>query len=258
MLTILSPAKTLDFDIEPAIPTNSQPGLLAHSEYLIKKLQKLSAKKIAALMDLSPKLADLNYQRFQEFHTPFTTQNAKPAVYVFKGDVYLGLKIEDFTQQEILYTQDHLRILSGLYGLLRPLDLMQPYRLEMGTSFAVTPSKKNLYQYWGDKISIELNTACETAGTDIILNLASQEYFKAVQTKKLKHRVISCEFIDGENDKYKVISFFAKKARGLMAKYVLQNQVKNPDDLRGFDYEGYLYDPNRSNQNQFIFKRDKK
>lgn len=258
MLAVISPAKTLDFDNVPAVKTTTQPELLAQSEYLIGKLRKLSPKKIGTMMDISPKLAELNHQRFHDFHTPFTTENAAPAIMVFKGDVYLGMKAEEFSAKELAYAQDHLRMLSGLYGLLKPMDLMQPYRLEMGTSFAATPTKKNLYQYWGNTITEKINEAMANANTDILVNLASQEYFKAVVPKKLKGKIVACEFLDGKNGKFKTISFFAKKARGMMANYIIKNEVKSPVDLRGFDYEGYIYSPNLSKEDQFIFTREEK
>ncbi len=258
MLAVISPAKTLQFEEVPKVPFTTQPELLKQSEYLIEKLKKLSPKKIGALMDISPKLADLNHQRYHEFHTPFTTENSEPSIMVFKGDVYLGMKAEEFNERELLYAQDHLRILSGLYGLLKPLDLMQPYRLEMGTSLGVTATKKNLYQYWGNTITENINESLENANTDTLVNLASQEYFKAVVPKKLKGKIVVCEFLDGKNGKHKVISFFAKKARGMMANYIIKNEVKNPEDLRGFDYEGYIYAPKLSTNNEFIFTRDEK
>ncbi|MES2627356.1 MAG: peroxide stress protein YaaA [Bacteroidota bacterium] len=258
MLAVISPAKTLEFENIPPVPETTLPDLLPQSEYLIEKLKKLSVKKIGALMDISPKLAELNHQRFHEFHTPFNEKNAKPSIMVFKGDVYLGMKAEEFSEKELKYAQHHLRMLSGLYGLLRPFDLMQPYRLEMGTSFAVTAAKKNLYQYWGNTITEKLNEALEEAGTKTLLNLASQEYFKAVVPKKLKGNVVVCEFLDGKNGKHKVISFFAKKARGMMANYLIKNEVKSPADLRGFDAEGYIYAPKLSTKDQFIFTRDEK
>ncbi len=209
-------------------------------------------------MDISPKLAELNHQRYHEFHTPFTTENAQPAIMVFKGDVYLGMKAEEFSTKELKYAQNHLRMLSGLYGLLRPLDLMQAYRLEMGTSLVITATKKNLYQYWGNTITEKLNEALAEANTKTLVNLASQEYFKSVVTKKLKGEIVVCEFLDGKNGKHKVISFFAKKARGMMANYIIKNEVKKAEDLRGFDYEGYIYSPNLSKKDQFIFTRDEK
>lgn len=209
-------------------------------------------------MDISPKLAELNHQRYHDFHLPFTEENARAALMVFKGEVYLGLKAEELNTNELNYAQDHLRILSGLYGLLKPFDLIQPYRLEMGTSLAVTATKKNLYQYWGATITEKVNEALAQSGTKTLVNLASQEYFQSIQPKKLKGEIVVCDFLDGKNGKMKMISFFAKKARGMMTNYIVKNEIKKADDLRGFDYEGYLYNPNLSKPNQYIFTREEK
>jgi len=258
MLAVISPAKTLDFENTHTTPELTQPVLLENSVYLIEKLRKLSLKKIGEMMEISPKLAELNHQRYLDFNTPFTNKNAKPAIMVFKGDVYQGLKAEELSEKELIYAQNHLNILSGLYGLLKPFDLIQPYRLEMGTSLVVTPTKKNLYQYWGETITNELNKNLAKSGTDLLVNLASQEYFKAVKPAKIKAKLVHCEFLDEKNGKFKTISFFAKKARGMMANYLIKNEVKKAEDLRGFNYEGYIYSPNLSKNDQFIFTRIEK
>jgi cytoplasmic iron level regulating protein YaaA (DUF328/UPF0246 family) len=257
MLMLLSPAKKLDYNTAPVTARFSQPELMENAEYLVDKLQKISATKIGKLMDLSVNLSNLNFERFQAFHTPFTPENAKQAVLAFNGDVYLGLDASTLSESDFDFAQAHLRILSGLYGLLKPLDLIQPYRLEMGTSFAVTPSKKTLYKYWNNTITDVANTALSEQGDDVLLNLASGEYFKAVQPERVKGIVINVHFRDLKNGVYKPISIWVKQARGMMARYVIQNRIKKPEDLKGFDAKGYYFSPNDSTETELVFLRDK-
>lgn len=254
MIVVISPAKTLQFpSSEPKAYT--QPIFAEEAQQLASKLKKLNAKKIADLMEVSDSIAELNFNRFQDFSFPFNPANAHHALRVFKGDVYQGLEAETLSENGLKFADQHLRILSGLYGLLRPFDLMQAYRLEMGTPFAYSPAKKNLYQFWGPKIALQLNEHAESIGTDTLLNLASQEYFKAVQLKTLRLKVKQCDFLDGDGNQYKMISFFAKKARGLMTRFILENQITKFEDLRAFDSEGYIFAPNRSSDNHYVFTR---
>jgi len=256
MLTLLSPAKTLDFETAPTTDVYSQAILLENAEYLVKKLRKLSVSQIGNLMHLSEKLADLNHHQYANFHTPFTSDNAKQAILAFKGDVYVGLEAESFSADDFDFAQNHLRILSGLYGLLRPLDLMQAYRLEMGTRWSVTPTKNNLYKYWNTQITKKINEILEAQEEKILVNLASNEYFKAVKPKLVEGRILTPVFKDFKNGQYKVISFFAKKARGSMARYIIQNRITNLDDIKAFDTNGYYYKKELSKENEWVFVRD--
>ncbi len=256
MLTLISPAKTLDFENESVTTSYTQASMLENAEYLIKKLRKLSVKKIGSLMNISDKLAELNHQRFAHFHTPFTLQNAKQAVLAFKGDVYIGLEAENFSTDDFEFAQKHLRILSGLYGLLRPLDLIQAYRLEMGTKFKVTPTKDNLYKYWDVRITQKINEILETQQEQVLVNLASNEYFKAVKPKLVKGRILTPIFKDFKNGQYKVISFFAKKARGSMARYIIQNRITQINDIKSFNTDGYYFNEKLSNESEWVFVRD--
>ncbi len=254
MKIVLSPAKSLNFENVPEIGNHTMPVLLDQSEKLIKKLSKLSPKKIADLMSISPKLADLNYGRFQSWQLPFTEENAKPALFVFTGEAYRGMDSRSFSKEDIEASQDYLRILSGLYGLLKPHDIIQPYRLEMGTKLKVTPKKDNLYKFWGDQITNVLNE--ELAADDgVLVNLASNEYFKAVNLKKLKGRVINCAFKDEKDGQYKTIFVYAKFARGLMTRFIIQNRIKEVEHLKAFDLEGYSFNPNLSKEDNFVFTR---
>jgi cytoplasmic iron level regulating protein YaaA (DUF328/UPF0246 family) len=251
MLLLISPAKTLDTQpIE--IRQFTSPVMLRQSAGLIKVLKKLKATDLKDLMDISDDLAALNVARFKAYKTPFTPENAKPAVYMFRGDVYGGLDIDSFQQEDILFAQDHLRILSGLYGLLKPLDLIQPYRLEMGTSL-VTEHGNNLYDYWGDKITQQVKTDLKLEGSGIIINLASQEYFKAVKPKLLKGKLINVHFKENRNGVLKIISFSAKRARGLMSRYIIQHQLTNPEDIKSFNLEGYNWDSKLSTETDYVF-----
>jgi cytoplasmic iron level regulating protein YaaA (DUF328/UPF0246 family) len=255
MLMVISPAKTLDYDTPPATQRYTQPEHLAHAQDLINQLRDLSPAQIAELMHLSDKLAGLNAARFGSWTPKFSPDNAKQALLAFKGDVYTGLHAEDFSEADFDFAQSHLRMLSGLYGVLRPLDLMQPYRLEMGTKLA-NPRGKDLYAFWGERISGWLNQALAAQGDEVLLNLASNEYFSAVQRKALNARVIDTEFKDLKNGQYKIISFYAKKARGLMARYVIKERLKNPEGLKDFNDQGYAYSSTLSSPNKLVFLRD--
>ncbi len=238
MKIVISPAKSLDFESEIPVDRGTQPKFLEQATTLNKKLESKSKKAIGELMHLSDNLAQLNYTRYKEFSTPFTKSNARPAVYAFNGDVYQGLDVQTLPKEKIDALQDTLRILSGMYGVLRPLDLMQPYRLEMGTNLKVG-RKKNLYEFWGDTITNSLNEELED--DELFVNLASNEYFKVVIPKKLKVPVISPVFKDFKNGKLKIISFFAKKARGSMSRYLIETGATSLNNLKGFDYDGYAF-----------------
>ncbi|MDH4570920.1 peroxide stress protein YaaA [Pseudomonas sp. BN414] len=255
MLLVISPAKTLDYETPPVTSRFTQPEFLDHAQELIQQLRELSPAQIAELMHLSDKLAGLNVARYGSWHPDFTPDNAKQALLAFKGDVYTGLNAEDFVDADFDFAQQHLRMLSGLYGLLRPLDLMQPYRLEMGTKLA-NARGKDLYAFWGERISGWLNEALAAQGDDILLNLASNEYFSSVKRKALSARIIDTEFKDLKNGQYKIISFYAKKARGLMARYVIKERLKDPEGLKDFNYQGYRYSAEHSKPDSLVFLRD--
>jgi uncharacterized protein len=255
MLMVISPAKTLDYETPPATPHFTLPEHLHDSSILIEQLRSLTPAQIATLMSLSDKLAGLNAARYGSWTPDFNSQNAKQALLAFKGDVYTGLNAEDFSPADFTYAQQHLRMLSGLYGLLRPLDLMQPYRLEMGTKLA-NPRGKNLYEFWGERISGYLNQALLEQGDNLLLNLASNEYFSSVKLKALNARVINTEFKDLKNGQYKIISFYAKKARGLMARYVIKERLNDPAGLKDFNYQGYRYHAEHSKPDSLVFLRD--
>jgi len=255
MLMVISPAKTLDYETPPITERFTLPQHLDHSQQLIELLRDYSPAQISELMHLSDKLAALNVARYGSWTAEFTPDNAKQALLAFKGDVYTGLNVDDFTDDDLLFAQQHLRMLSGLYGLLRPLDLMQPYRLEMGTKL-VNPRGKDLYAFWGERISDWLNEALREQGDDVLLNLASNEYFSSVKRKALNARVIDVDFKDMKNGQYKIISFYAKKARGLMARWVIKERIAKPEQLSAFDYEGYRFSADDSSANHLVFLRD--
>ncbi|MGL5007457.1 MAG: peroxide stress protein YaaA [Plesiomonas sp.] len=255
MLTVISPAKTLDYTSELATERYSQPQLLQDSSALISLCRDLTPAQIGSLMKISDTLAGLNTARFAEWQPDFTPENARPALLAFKGDVYTGLQAESFSEVDFDTAQQHLRILSGLYGVLRPLDLMQPYRLEMGTKLA-NPAGKDLYQFWGNRITQTLNQALIDQGDNILINLASDEYFKAVKLRELNATVIKPVFLDQKNGQYKVISFYAKKARGLMSRYIIQHQLTQPEQLLDFTLEGYYYSEADSTLTIPVFKRE--
>jgi cytoplasmic iron level regulating protein YaaA (DUF328/UPF0246 family) len=256
MLIVLSPAKTLDFETKPVTDTYTVPEMLSESKVLVKELKKLKPTAIAELMGVSDKIAKLNADRFKAFKTPFTPDNAKQAVLAFKGDVYQGLKATRYKEKDLAFAQQHLRILSGLYGLLKPLDLIQPYRLEMGTSFK-NERGKDLYAFWDDGITKALNKALKAQKDDVLVNLASNEYFKAVKPKLLKGKIITPVFKEYKNGKYAVIGLLAKKARGMMADYIISNRLTNPEDMKAFKQEGYRFDARLSKANEWVFIRGK-
>jgi cytoplasmic iron level regulating protein YaaA (DUF328/UPF0246 family) len=253
MILLISPAKTLDFSI-----TNQ--GEYSHirmpgdTEYLAGELRQYSVERLMKLMNISEKLATLNKERYDHFSPSYTPDNSRQAVMAFKGDVYTGLNAEDFEEQELQFAQQHLRILSGLYGLLRPMDLIQPYRLEMGTTLNNIKGK-NLYEYWGSRITDMINDDLETLPSKVVVNLASNEYFKAVKTKQLKGKLIHISFKENRDGKYKIISFYAKKARGMMARYAIINQITDPLDLRGFSEDDYAFNELLSEDNHWVFTR---
>lgn len=252
MLAVISPAKTLDFETPARTNASSIPGFLDDSQRLVERMRELSPADISKLMKISDKLGVLNSTRYETWSLPFTTDNAKQALLAFKGDVYTGLDAETMTPEQDKYAQQHLRILSGLYGLLKPLDLMQPYRLEMGTRLS-NERGRDLYQFWGDKITNALNDELGEGG--ILINLASNEYFKSVQPKKLHARIITPVFKDTKKGVQKIISFYAKKARGLMARYMIDQQIEHADRLKDFDVAGYQFDPVQSSENDWVFTR---
>ncbi|GGK44993.1 MULTISPECIES: peroxide stress protein YaaA [Flavobacteriaceae] len=252
MKLVISPAKSLDF--ETAVPTTefTQGIFLNEAEKLSTVLKKKSPKKLSELMHISPKLGELNWQRNQDWELPFSLENARQAVYAFNGDVYTGLDAYTLPLEKLEQLQNKLRILSGQYGILKPLDLMQPYRLEMGTKLKVG-RKENLYKFWGEKVTEALNAEMEN--DEVFVNLASNEYFKVINTKLLKVPVITPVFKDYKGEKLKVISFFAKKARGLMVRYILDNNTETIEGLKGFNSEGYAFDSNLSNEKELVFTR---
>ena len=254
MISVVSPAKSLNFDDSSSVKIFSQCSFLKKSQLLVNDLKKYSPKQISDLMKISDKLAVLNADRYNNWSLPFNERNAKQAAFAFKGDVYIGLEIDSFSKDDLNYAQDHFRILSGLYGLLKPLDLIQAYRLEMGTSFQ-NKRGKNLYEFWNSSITKHLNKELELSKSQYLLNLASNEYYKVILPKTLNATVITPVFKDWKNGRYKIISFFAKKARGMMAAYQLKNKIKNPEDLKGFDTAGYTFNDDMSQGNQLVFTR---
>lgn len=252
MKILISPAKTLDF--ETPLPTNefSTSRFIKESRIINKVIKQKSPKELSELMSISDKLAELNWQRNKTWRTPFTAENSRPALYSFAGDVYLGLNANTLPLDKLPLLQERLRILSGLYGLLKPLDLMQPYRLEMGTKIAIG-EHKNLYDFWKKKLTESLNK--ELKKGELLINLASNEYFSAIDTKNLKVPVITPEFLDSKDGKLKMISFFAKKARGLMVRFIVNTHAETIEDLKNFDYEGYRFDANLSKGNTLVFTR---
>lgn len=254
MLIVISPAKTLDYQSPLTTNSYSQPELLAYSQQLVARMQQLSLEQIASLMGISDKLAALAATRFYEWHVDFTPENARQAILAFKGDVYTGLKAQQFNEEDFHFAQQHLRILSGLYGVLRPLDLMQPYRLEMGVRLD-NAQGKDLYSFWGQRITEKLNQALQAQGDNVLINLASDEYFKAVKPARLDAQIIKPIFLDEKQGKFKVISFYAKKARGLMSRYIIENRLTDPGQLTGFSSEGYFFDEILSSQQELVFKR---
>ncbi|PHR65759.1 peroxide stress protein YaaA [Pseudidiomarina marina] len=254
MLVVISPAKNLDYDSPLPTEEYTQPRMLERAQELVDRCQALSPQQLSQLMKISDKLAGLNAARFAEWHTPFTKDNARPAIYAFDGDVYSGLAAEKLSVDAIAYAQEHLRILSGLYGVLRPLDLMQPYRLEMGTKLD-TARGHNLYEFWRDEITDMLNEDLEAIDSELVVNLASQEYFSSVQPKRLNAQVVTPVFKDEKNGEFKVISFWAKKARGMMARFIMTEQPKSVTELRQFNAGGYRFNADESNDTELVFYR---
>ncbi len=254
MLMVISPAKTLDFETPPHTKKSSIPDFLEQSAQLVTTMRKQSPVQLGKLMGISPKLAELNAQRFQDWQRPFTPDNAKQAILAFKGDVYIGLEADEYSQRDLTFAQKKLRILSGLYGVLKPLDLIQPYRLEMGTSIK-NPGGKDLYQFWHEQVTLSLAAELETHRNKTLLNLASNEYFKVVKPELLPGQVITPIFKDYKNGTYKVLSFFAKKARGAMASYIVKNRIDKPDAIKDFDVDGYRFNPDLSQDTNWVFTR---
>lgn len=254
MLLVISPAKTLDFDTPPTTSVYSQPEFLNDSAELIDQLKTLSPSDVSSLMSISDKLGVLNSNRFIDWQLPFTSDNSKQALLSFKGDVYEGMDTASLSPDDLAWANEHLRILSGLYGLLKPLDLIQPYRLEMGTKFN-NGRGKNLYEFWGNKITDMLNQELAEQKSPVLINLASNEYFKSVKPKLLNAQVITPVFKDWKNDKYKIISFYAKKARGMMSAYIVKNRLESPSDIKQFNTSGYAFSAEQSTEKEWVFLR---
>ena len=254
MLALISPAKTFDFDTPAPTRLVSQPGFLAEAQELIDVVRLLAPHDLSKLMSISDKLGVLNYDRFALWQPPFNLNNAKQALFAFKGDVYVGLEAETLQEGDLEFAQEHLRILSGLYGLLSPLDLIQPYRLEMGTRLA-NPRGKDLYEFWGGRITEAINAQLKRLANPVVVNLASNEYFKSVQKKNLAAPVITPVFKDWKTDRYKIISFYAKKARGMMSAYLLKNRLTDAEGLKDFNEDGYRYNSELSSGTEWVFTR---
>lgn len=254
MIVILSPAKTLDFETESVTGSMSQPIFKDDIQYLVGKLKKLSAKQISNLMNVNSEIAELNFLRYQGFESEFHGGNSKQAVLAFTGEVYRGLAAHTFSEPDFEFAQKHLRILSGLYGVLRPLDMMQPYRLEMGSRLKITPKKIGLYNYWEDRLRLHLE---ELAADSFILNLASNEYLKGAQPKQLQVPLITCHFKELKGKEYKSLMTYAKNARGAMAKYIVKNEITDIDGVKGFNLNGYRFHESLSTPTDLTFTRDK-
>ena len=254
MLIVVSPAKTLDYETPAKTKVSTLPDYLDDSQQLINRLRRFSSLDIAELMKVSTKIAELNFDRYEAWKKKFTSKNSKQAVLAFKGDVYTGLDAESFSSKDFSFAQKHLRILSGLYGLLRPLDLMQAYRLEMGTRLK-TDRGNNLYEFWGSTITDGLNTQLKKIKSDHLINLASNEYFKAVKPKELNAEIITPEFKEYKNGDYKMIGIYAKKARGMLSRYIIQQQMRDPEELKSFNADGYKFNRKLSKANKWVFSR---
>jgi cytoplasmic iron level regulating protein YaaA (DUF328/UPF0246 family) len=254
MLIVISPAKTLDYETAPVTRTHTKPTMLKQSQQLIDILRDYSALDLAELMKLSIKLAELNFDRYHDWQTPFNTKNAKQAALAMKGDVYTGLDAESMTEGDFQFAQKHLRILSGLYGVLRPLDLMQAYRLEMGTKLT-NPLGSDLYSFWGDSITRAINKALEAQGDDILVNLASNEYFKSIKPVQVEGRIVTPQFKEKKSGGYRMIGVYAKRARGLMSRYIIENRLQDPEQLKGFKTDGYRFSKQQSKGDQWVFVR---
>ena len=254
MLILISPAKTLDYTVDTSNIQTSDISFPKESMELIKGLKKLKPKDLQNLMSISPKLAQLNFERFQQYKFPFAKEEVKPALLVFKGEVFVGINAENFSEDDLKYSQNHLRILSGLYGVLRPMDAILPYRLEMGTKYSTTKFK-HLYEFWDMKIHKAMQDVLDTQGDNVLINLASNEYYKSVKANKLTAEIITPQFKDFKNGQYKMISFYAKKARGLMTNFILKNRISNPQELKLFNMEGYEYNDRLTEGNNWVFTR---
>lgn len=258
MLSVISPAKTLDFESSSPVPDHTLPDYLDSSAQLIERLRTLAPAQLSQLMGISDKLAQLNAARYADWSLPFDPESeknpAKQAIFAFQGDVYTGLNAASLDKKTLKASQKHVRILSGLYGMLRPLDLIQPYRLEMGIKLA-NPAGNTLYEFWTKRLTEDLVRAIDESGSPVLINLASNEYFKAVDGKHLKRRIITPVFKDEKNGKLKIISFYAKKARGLMVAWILENKIDDPESLKDFNSAGYQYDPSLSKQDEWVFTR---
>ena len=254
MITILSPAKTLDFTTDYNCSHYSIPHFMSDSKYLINELKEYDSESLSNLMSLSASLSNLNFQRYQEWNTNFDLSNARQSILCFKGGVYVGLNVESFLENDLLYAQNHLRILSGLHGILKPLDLIRPYRLEMGTKLK-NKNGKNLYEFWGNKLTDFLNQSLEESESQFLLNLASNEYFQSLNSAKISSNIIDVKFLDQKNGIYKTISFFAKKARGAMAAFVIKNQIQKLSDLKDFSDLGYVFNQDKSVEKTLVFTR---
>ena len=256
MLIVVSPAKTLDYDTPAKTKTHTLPDFLQDSKKLIKQLRDFSPQDISELMNVSSNIAELNFDRYKSWTANFTEKNSKQAVLAFKGDVYTGLDAETFSAKDFKFAQQHLRVLSGLYGLLRPLDLMKPYRLEMGTRLS-NPRGKNLYEFWGSEITQALNSQLKKIKSEYLINLASNEYFKSVKPKELNGEIITPAFKDYKAGQYKMFGVYAKKARGSLSRFIIQNQLTDPEDIKAFDVDGYKYNKTLSKNNTWVFSRKK-
>ena len=255
MLLLLSPAKIQNFTSQYYIEEHTLPEFLEAAEVLVYKINQLSRSELAELLDINSSLAKLNADRHFNWQLPFTQKNAKQTVFVFNGEVFHGLDAKSFTPDEFIYMQSHLRILSGLYGVLRPLDLIQPYRLDVSTNLK-TDAGNNLYAFWGDRITQSLNKAvAASGGPQVLLNLASGEYFKSIHRKQLNAHVIDFDFLENKNDKFTPIVMYIKKARGMMVRYVIQNRIENVEDLKGFNADGYWYNSRLSSEKKLVFTR---
>ncbi len=255
MLILLSPSKRLDYESETPTDRHSEPEYLDDAETLVDELREFDAAEIGELMDISEDLSELNYDRYQSFETPFTPDNARQAIFAFDGDVYRDFQFEEYDDADFEFLQDHVRILSGMYGILRPLDLMQPYRLEMGTDLD-NPRGDDLYEFWGDRLAESVNAALDAQGDDVILNLASNQYFDAVDREVLNGRIVSPTFKDWRSGRYMVISFYLKRLRGTMSDWVVRNDIREPDQLTEFTGNGYYYDEKRSTPDEPVFLRE--
>lgn len=254
MITIISPAKTLDFKSQAQTKEHSYPLLLDDSKILIKELQKLNPKDISKLMKVNDDIAFLNFERFLSWRTPFNIDNSKQALLAFKGQVFIGLDAKSLSEDDLIFAQEHLRILSGLFGILRPMDLIQAYRLEMGIPLK-NPIGKNLYEFWGSKITKVINKELTKQKNKILINLASNEYFKAIKPKKIQAEIITPVFKEEKGNDFKVVTVYAKMARGLMCRFIIENRINNPEDIKAFDMAGYLFNRDLSNNKDWVFTR---